>query len=187
MFNKTDPVSLFCRSNSHLRRSRGITLVEALTALSISAVLAGVIYSFILFSSKTMRKMTAMQLMQQESSLISEVFMREIRNGTYVSVASTKVPPDKDTANIKSIQIRNADSTARTSFQISGNKFIINWHLGSSAQILCDKLWEGGDTPNRFTVYQNGDHVDFYINLCRTIGDDTLYLSQTVGDVRCKN
>jgi Tfp pilus assembly protein PilE len=168
------------------KNSRGISLVEAVTALSISAVLAMVIYSFIIFSSKTMRKMTAMQLMQQESSLISEIFMREVRNGTYVSVESNKKPPESDTANITSISINNADSTVRKSFKITGNKFIIDWH-GTSPQVICENLWEYADTANTFTVYQNGDHVDFRINLCRTEGDDTLYLSQTVGDVRCKN
>ncbi|MBD3390922.1 MAG: hypothetical protein GF418_02665 [Chitinivibrionales bacterium] len=171
-----------------LRKADGITLVEALAALAVSGVLAMVIYTFIMFSSKTMRKITAMQLMQQESSVISEVFIRDVRNGSWVSVGDEKGPPPQDTAEVDRIAIRRAsDSAAIASFAIDGAFFIRNWHDVNDTRVLSENLWIGGDESNHFDVFQNGDHVEFYLNLHRTVGDDTVYLSQTVGDVRCKN
>jgi prepilin-type N-terminal cleavage/methylation domain-containing protein len=175
------------RTARAITNRRGISLVELLTAMAVGSILAGVVYTFIMFSSKTLRKITAMQLMQQESSMISEVFMRGVRNGSFVCVGNDTLPPAADSNNVLNIMVRDADSSEMASFSIENNFFMYNWHLGTNAQILSKNLYELGNTSNHFKVFQQGDHVEFYLNLHRTVGDDTVFLSQTVGDVRCKN
>jgi Tfp pilus assembly protein PilE len=172
-------------------RQSGVSFVELLTAVAIAGILGIVIYTFIVFSSGTVRRITAMQLMQQESSVITEVFMRDVRNGSYVCVGSTPLPPEFDTSGITNITIRGTDSTGAdsvilVSLTIAGEKFIRATN-NTDSTMLTSSLWANPDRPNCFKVFQNGDHVEFSLNLQRTSGDDTLFLANIVGDVRCKN
>jgi len=166
---------------------RGVTLVEVLTAMAVGAIISALVYSFIMISSKSMRTIAAIQLMQQESSLISEIFMRTVRNGSFVTVGTDTVPPKTDTAGVTEISIFSPRGK-QSSISIDKETiyFVEDWSANTQAKILSNHLWQGAG-PNSFTVYPNGDHVSFTLNLFRTVGDDSLFLSHTVGDIRCKN
>lgn len=168
---------------------KGISLVELLVAMVVAAMLGMVIYTFIMFSSKSLRKITAMQMLQQEGTVVSEFFKREIRNGSYITVGAIDTePPQNDTTPVYEIRVHDPAGSIRASFAIQNNHFIANWHAALTDQrILSEHVWEGADTATAFMVFKHGEHVRFHLNLFRSVGDDTLFLSQMVGDVRCKN
>lgn len=89
---------------------RGATFVEVLVAGGIGVVVAGAIFYFVSFAGQGTQQIQTLQQLEQGSSLITELFMRTVRNGTYVCAGTQSTAPASDTDNLAEITVRNKDS-----------------------------------------------------------------------------
>jgi prepilin-type N-terminal cleavage/methylation domain-containing protein len=176
----------------HGRKRNGMTLIEVVVASAITLILTAVIYSFFVYSSKSVRRLTAMQLLQQESAVVAERFMREVRNGSFICAGDLTAAPSADTDYVLAIRIRNSSNNLSTGIVKNGAALQIVKYNASNTEIsredLTNHLWRPTTSDStHFTVFQNGEHAVLRLYMRRPMGGDTLYLTQTIGDVRCKN
>jgi hypothetical protein len=183
--HKRTPIRAF------LRCETGVSLTELLVSASVALVLGMLIYTFIMFSSKSLRKVLAMQMLQQEGTTIAEIFRSKVRNASYVTVGydDPPEPPTKDTSFVYSIRLFDVNGTIIGNFDISDEVLYMDYYLfdQDKDKVLTKNLWVGGDPPTYFKVFKHGNHVEFHLNLYKSLGDDMLFLAEIVGDVRCKN
>jgi Tfp pilus assembly protein PilE len=162
---------------------KGITLVELIVTSAVTVVVAGAILYFVSFTGDGTNQIRAMQQLEQESAIISELFLRNVRNGNYICANADLLPPNANVDNLTKITIRAGDEahTAVATFEISGSSLLLN-----GSQYLTAYLAEL-KTPSHFKVFQNGKHAEFYLCMSKKVGNDIIDYTQTIGDVRCKN
>ncbi len=159
---------------------KGLTLIELIVASTIAAVVGLGIFFFSSFAGESIRDLLTRQQLQQESSYVAELFMREVRNGNFVAVTGSTNPPS-DTVRTQTITIYNADKTERTRFTISGDTL-----LQGGAKMLSPYLCTYG-APSNFLIHGGGGSVDFFLSMDKMVGDRTFKYTQVIGGVRCKN
>lgn len=163
-----------------VKNESGFTLVETLVAGVLVAIVAGSIYVFVSFASDSVKDLFVRQQLQQESSYVAEVFMREVRNGNMVTAGTDTVPP-ADTIRTQTITIRNPDKTVRTRFSISGDTL-----MQGGTKLLSPYLCTYG-APSNFVIHGGGGTVDFLLSMEKRLGDRTYKYTRVLGGVRCKN
>ncbi len=170
------------RLRADIRNERGATLVEVLVASGIALLAAGAIFYFVSFAGQGTQQLQSLQQLPQESSLITEAFMRNVRNGTFVCAGSQTTAPASDTDNLSQITIRNKDSAVVATFGIVNDSLTLNGTLYHSGY-LC---WFKSPTSH-FKIFQNGKTAECFLSMFAAIGADTTYYTQTIGEVRCRN
>ena len=121
-------------------------------------------------------------MLEQESSLITEMFMRQVRNGAFVCAGSATTPPSADTDNVANLTIRAADSSVAHTFGISGDSLTMDGNKYLTAYLCKYK-----SPVSHFKIFQNGNTVQLYLSMFLLNGTDSILYTQTIGDVRCKN
>jgi hypothetical protein len=165
-----------------LKNRKGVTLVELLVSGIVALVVVGAVFYFVSYSGEGTKQIAAVQQLQQESALISEVFMRNVRNGNFICVGTSTTAPTANTSGISTITIRDKSGNPVTTFGIIGDSLAMN-----GVKYLTSYLCKFRLPASNFTVYQNGKNADFFLSMYKVLGDDTIYYTQVIGDVRCKN
>jgi hypothetical protein len=161
---------------------RGLSLVELLVSSVVGLVVFGAIFTLISLTGRSTKQIAALQQLAQESTLISEKFVRSVRNGNVICTGASTAAPSADTNNVSQITIRNASLTALYSYGISGDSLALDgskYRTGYTCQFR--------SPASHFKVFQNGKHVEFYLSMYKVVARDTISYTQTTGDVRCKN
>lgn len=166
------------------KNDKGVTLVEVLVAAIIGVIVVAGIYFFVHVSGGQTSVMAAQLKLQQESSLISELFMRSIRKSSYICVGNSTTAPAGDIDSVTEIRTFGVDSLPIDKFTIASNVLKLN-----DNKYLTSYLCEYKTTSNisHFKVFKDGKHAEFYLSMYIPIQGDTIYLTQIIGDVRCKN
>jgi hypothetical protein len=167
---------------SVIKSSKGVTLVELLVTSAVTLIVVGGVFFFVSYSGAGMKQIATLQQLEQESALISELFMRTVRNGTIICVESGMSAPNENTFNVSAITIRDKSNNAIASFGIKGDSLTMN-----ASKYLTSFLCRFKIPASNFTVYQNGKNADFYLSMYKIAGQDTAYYTQVIGGVRCKN
>ena len=161
---------------------QGATFVEVLVAGGIGVVVAGAIFYFVSFAGQGTQQVQTLQQLQQGSSLITELFMRTVRNGTFVCAGTQSTAPASDTDNLSQITIRSKDSAVVATFGIANDSLTMN-----GTKYLTSYLC-GYRTPlSHFKVFQNGTTAECFLSMFAATGLDTTFYTQTIGEVRCRN
>jgi hypothetical protein len=176
------PACAHARAANRRLGQNGFTLVEALVAGTVGLVVAGTIFYAANLASSGMQDIQAQQQLEQESSLITETFVRAVRNGNYICVGNATASPGADTDNVASITVRAKDSTVATTFTISGDSLQMNGN-----RYLTGYLSRYRTPLSHFKVLQNGKTALCYLSMIQVLGSDTTYYTQTIGEVQCKN
>ena len=165
-----------------IKNDKGITLVEGLVATLVGIVVIAGIYLFVHVSGGQTAVMAAQLKLQQESSLINELFMRSVRKSSYICVGNKTTTPTSDIDNVTTIRTFDADSVLIDKFEFFINSLKLNDNFYLTAYLSTFK------TPaSHFKVFQNGKHAELYLRLYHKVHGKEIYLTQTIGDVRCKN
>ena len=164
------------------KNDKGVTLVEVLVAAMVGVVVIAGIYLFVHVSGGQTAIMAAQLKLQQESSLITELFMRSVRKSSYICVGNGTTPPTSDIDDVTTISTFDADSVRIDKFEFFINSLKLNDNFFLTSYLCIFK------TPaSHFKVFQNGKHAELYLSLYQKVHNKDIYLTQTIGDVRCKN
>ena len=164
------------------KNDKGATLVEVLVAGMVGVIVIGGIYFFVRVSGGQTSIMAAQLKLQQESSLISELFMRSIRKSNHICVDMNTTTPISDIDDVTMIRTFDADGVLIDKFEISTTSLKLNDDFYLTSYLCLFK------TPaTHFKVFQNGKHIELYLSLYQKVHGEDIYLTQTIGDVRCKN
>lgn len=171
---------------SNLKNQNGITFVELLVTTVISVAILGAVLVFTKVYGWTTEDMTALQILQQESSVISELFMRTVRKGDYACAFGAAECPDgtgvPDTTS--HIIITNYDGTT-TEFKISGSN--LQYSTSGSFKNVSTRLLNVADQNSSFIVMPLSRGATLAFTLILIQGNDTVSYTETVGSVLCKN
>ncbi len=165
---------------------KGVTLVELLVTSVIGVIIAGAVFSFVTFSGKATDEMTALQVLRQESSMISEVFMRKVRLGTGVCEVDGDgcVVPGDNTEEASHIRVYSQGGT-NIEFRISGGNTILEMKEGvGSFRNISGRL---GNSGSKFIIQPFGYGVQLQIILESKVYNKSYIYTETIGSVRCKN
>lgn len=160
----------------------GATLIEVLVAGSIGLIVAATIFYSVSIAGQGTQQLQAMQQLQQESSLITELFTRTVRKGDFVCVGSATTAPTADTNNLSQITIRAKDSSVVATFGISSDSLQMNGN-----RYLTGYLCHYRNPLTHFEILPNGKTAECYLSMIQLFGNDTVYYTQTIGEVQCKN
>ena len=174
--------------HSKTTNTKGITLVEVLITLIIAAFLAAATLAFVNISSKSTDELAAQQVLQQESSMISELFLRYVRRGSKVAGwdGSAFIIPTTNPLDVKRIKVNYPDPTKIVEFQIFDNMMQIT--EGTRTRNVSTRLCTAKNTKSIFTIAPpNGKGVRLTLTLEYTTKITTHLYTTTIGSVRCKN
>jgi Tfp pilus assembly protein PilW len=170
------------RGDTGILGEQGATFIEVLLAGVIGLLVTGAIFYFVNFAGQGTQQIQALQQLQQESSLITELFSRNLRNGTFVCAGSQASAPTADTDNLTQITVRKKDSTVLATFGIANDSFSMNGTRYLTAY-LC-----GFRSPlSHFKIFQNGKTAECFLSMFTSTGSDTVFYTQTIGELRCRN
>ena len=177
--------------NSKIKNTKGITLVELIITLIIAAFLGMAVLTFVNISAKTTDEMSAQQVLQQESSMISEHFCRYVRRGVTVSGwrHGAFIIPEDDTIQVEYIRVNYPDSSYNLEFKIDGDLGELQIIKGTNKpQNISTRLCTAENTTSFFIVYPpNGKGVTLTLTLEYKTNRKTHIYTTTIGSVRCKN
>ena len=166
----------------YIKNNQGVTLIEVLITGIIASIVITGIYIFVDFSGEKTAEITALMKLQQESSVISEMFMRSIRKANHICVGTSTTAPNADMDNELIITTRDSNGASIDKFEISTNSLKLNDNV-----YLTSYLCTFNTPASHFKVFLNGKHIEFYLSLYKNVHGRDIYLTQTIGDVRCKN
>jgi len=170
------------RQDIDIRSERGATFVEVLIAGGIGIMVAGAIFYFVSYAGQGTQQIQTLQQLEQGSSLITELFTRTVRNGTYVCVGSQTVAPSADTDNVSQITIRSKDSAVVATFSIVNDSLTMN-----GTRYLTSYLCGFRSPLSHFKVFQNGTTAECFLSMFSVNSLDTTFYTETIGEVRCRN
>ncbi len=162
--------------------NRGVTLVELLVTLAISTIVVAGVFSIVTFSGTKTSQINALQQLQQESSLISELFTRNVRNAAFVAAGTGTTAPLVQT-NANSITTRATDGTIVSQFSFANNQFIMN----GNPVLTSYRCAVAGPPASGFIIFPNGTYVQLNLSLSTVINNENVNYTITVGGVRCRN
>jgi type II secretory pathway pseudopilin PulG len=169
---------------------KGITIVEALVASIISAILMGAIVSFVSFSSRATDQINALQVLQQESSMISELFFRAVRNGNKVVQMNGGAEVEAGSTGINGashIRVKGAIGLLKDiDFRIINNTLEIDDSANGIYRTASTRLCIARN-PSSFNIspYSKGAQIE--LTLEDTISGTPYTYTTTLGGVRCQN
>ena len=174
--------------NSQLKNTNGVTMIEVLVTAIIGAVVAAAVVVFVNISGTATDEMAGMQVLQQESSMISELFLRTVRSGRRVGKFVTKdscLVPGNDTLITDEILIIYPNPNNNIQIKISGNKMEMIKANGTTKNVstrLCTT-----EDPSTFTIQPYGEGIRLALTLEYARKEKTHTYTTTIGSVRCKN
>ena len=173
--------------HSKTTNTKGVTLVEVLITLIITAFLATAVLAFVNISGKTTDELAAQQVLQQESSMISEHFLRYVRRGSTVAgwENGAFIIPNNDTLDTKYIRINYPDPNDNIEFQITTNTMQVT--EGGTTRNISTRLCAAQNSSSIFTIHPNGKGVKLTLTLEYATKKTTHLYTTTTGNVRCKN
>lgn len=166
-----------------IKNSKGLSLVEVIVTAIIGVIVAAAILTFINITGNTTNEMAAMQVLMQESSMISEQFLRLVRRGTTVST-DNGTTPENGTLPAKHIKINYTDDSS-IEFKITKNTFQII--EGDETRNISTRLCSADTLQSGFTIQPYGRGVTLTLALEYSTQKDTYIYTTTTGSVRCKN
>ncbi|MBN1131149.1 MAG: prepilin-type N-terminal cleavage/methylation domain-containing protein [Chitinispirillaceae bacterium] len=166
----------------HANNRSGVTLVEVIIAGTVTAVVLGLIFYAVSFSGTATSRMMALQRLQLESSLISELFKQNVRNGSFICAGTGSAAPTADVDNLTDITVRNSDGSQAAYFRINGTTLEMN-----NSRYLTSYLCDFSTPATHFKVFQNGKQAEFYLSMYTTAGGEPIHYTATIGGLRCKN
>ncbi len=174
-----------------LTNNRGLTLVEVLVTGIISVIIMGATVSFITFSGRATDQINALQVLQQESSMISELFFRTVRNRNHiVAIGSGGTEIRADTIDIiGATHIRVKDQQglfSHTDFRIRNNVLEISDSANGSFRPISTRLCIA-ENPSNFNIVSAGMRAQLQLTLEHTIDGTAHSYTTTLGGVRCQN
>ena len=169
-----------------IQNTKGITLVELLVALIIGAFVAGAVLTFVSISGKSTDEMAALQVLQQESSMISERFLRSVRGGSTVSAmkGGSWTLPDSSTLDATHIKVNFPNPADDIEFKIVNNEMQII--KGSTTRNISTRLCSSKN-PSTFAVQPFGQGVQLTLTLEYARKETKHIFTTTIGSVQCKN
>lgn len=170
----------------YIDNEKGVTFIEALVTAIIGTIVIGGVSVFIGTYSWTTKEMTALQILQQESSMISELFTRNVRKGRFVCIPGATDCPDNNgiAKTATSIQIHNVDGTI-LEFKISGNT--LSFGSGANFRNVSTRLASVDSLNSSFEVMPLGIGATLAFILELDMNGDTIQYTETIGSVLCKN
>ena len=168
------------------RNTKGVTFVELLVTLIIGAIVAAAVLVFISISGRSTDEMAALQVLQQESSMISERFLRSVRGGSTVSArkgASWTIP---DSTEVKADHIKVNFPNPANDIEFLIDKNVMQIIEGGKAKNISTRLCTAKN-PSTFTVQPFGQGVQLTLTLEYARKDNTHRYTTTIGSVQCKN
>ncbi len=172
---------------SKIKNTKGVTLVEVLVTGMIGAVVAAAVVVFVNISGAATDQMAALQVLQQESSMISELFLRTVRSGKNVGEFITKdtcLVPGSSPLKTDNILIVYPDPNNNIQIKISDNKMELI--KADTVTNVSTRLCTTED-PSTFTIQPYGDGIRLALTLEYARKEETHTYTTTIGSVRCKN
>ena len=174
--------------HSKTTNTKGITLVEVLITLIIAAFIAAATLTFVNISGKSTDELAAQQVLQQESSMISERFLRSVRRGE--SVGEMKggnciIPESIPIDDVTHIRINYPNQNNNIEVQIVANMMQIT--EGGKTRNISTRLCTADISASTFTIQPFGRGVKLILTLEYTTKKDKHTFTTTIGSVRCKN
>lgn len=168
------------------KNEKGVTLIELLVTSVVSVILVGAVIVFIKVYGWTTEDMTALQILQQESSIISELFMRTIRKGDYVcSYGAAECPNSTGISDTTShIVITNRDGSIKE-FRMSGNN--LSYGTVGNYKNVSTRLLNVEGQNSSFIIMPLSKGATLIFTLVLIQNSDTITYTETVGSVLCKN
>lgn len=169
-----------------LKDRKGVTLIELLVTSVISVILLGAIIVFVKVYGWTTEDMTALQILQQESSIISELFMRTVRKGDYVCAYGAADCPNSTGLPITTshIMITNTDGSTME-FRITGNN--LSYGTAGNYKNVSTRLLNVEGQNSSFVIMPLSKGATLIFTLVLIQDNDTVTYTETVGSVLCKN
>lgn len=168
------------------KKNKGITLVEILVTAMIGVIIAAAVISFINITGKSTDEMAALQVLQQESSMITELFLSTVRSGSSVSDGSGAVP-ENDTLRTDPAHIIISYPTPKSDVEFKIEDNIIQIIQDGNPQNISTRLCTADDTKSSFTIQRYGRGVKLILTLEYTRKNKNYRYTTTTGSVRCKN
>lgn len=170
----------------HLKNQNGVTLVELLVTSVISVIIIGAVIVFTKVYGWTTEDMTALQILQQESSVIAELFIRTVRKGDYVCEFGAADCPNSDGLQdtTSHIAISNIDGST-TEFKISGNN--LSYGTVGNFKNVSTRLLNVAGNKSSFVIMPLSRGATLIFTLILVQDNDTITYTETVGSVLCKN
>jgi|GEM_PF-3404270 len=170
-----------------IRNTRGVTLVEVLITAIIGAVVAAGIVTFVSISGRSTDELAAIQVLQQESSMVSEVFLRSVRTGQYICKVDggTCEKPAGDTLPATHIRINYPNAGDNKEIKLSNNMMEIINSDGSKKNIstrLCTT-----ENTSSFTIQPFGEGVKLTLTIEYARKGKNYTFTTTIGSARCRN
>ena len=165
----------------------GVTLVEVLVTAMIGAVVAAAVVTFVNIAGRSTDEMAALQVMQQESSMINELFLRKVRGGRSVCDMTTGLPVLPGAAVVASSRIRITYPNAidNIEFQIINN--VLSIRVGGGAfRNLSTRLCTT-ENPSQFQIQPFGEGIKLTLTLEYARKGKNYTYTTTIGSARCKN
>lgn len=172
------------------KKQSGFTLLEAVISAVIAAVIMASVFTFVSFTGETTRIMEIQQRLKQESAVMTEAIIREIRRGQYITSGNNTETNDTMDVTTDTINVYMKDGTAtRISF---ANQKLIFQELNTSGTVVSTDTISYFDTQlklsSQFTVKQNGDKAEFSLDMSVTDSENKEFTySITNGNVKCRN
>lgn len=173
--------------SKHLSNNRGVTFIEMIVTTIIGAIILAGVAVFINTYSWTTKDMTALQILQQEGSVISEKFMRDVRKGIAIhdlTSGTPVVPGESVITDATHIRIIFKDSSIQE-FKMDGN--ILSVGSGSNFKNVSARLANVDSTASSFSIMPFGEGVTLIFTLELNRSGETIQYTETIGSVRCKN
>ena len=168
------------------KNTKGLTLVELLVSLIIGAFVAGAVLTFVSISGRSTDEMAALQVLQQESSMISERFLRSVRGGSTVCAMKDGncTIPGNTTLSATHIRVNFPNPADDIEFKIVNNEMQII--KGSTTRNISTRLCSSKN-PSTFAVQPFGQGVQLTLTLEYARKETKHIFTTTIGSVRCKN
>lgn len=169
------------------RDEKGLTIVEALITGIISAIVLGAAFTFVTFSGRGTDQINALQVLQQESSMISELFFRAVRNGSQVVEINSGNEIKADSVAITDVNHIRIKGAQDVDFRINNNMVEIDDNGDGNFRIVSTRLCTAESPNSLFNVMPYSRGAQIQISLQHSINDIPYTYTTTLGGVRCQN
>jgi len=170
------------------KNKNGVTLVEVLVTGMIGAVVAAATVTFVNISGRSTDEMAALQVMQQESSMINELFLRKVRGGQSICNMESGmcVKPDSTAVGSSYIRISYPNPNDNIEFKIANTMLTMITLSTGKTQNLSTRLCTT-ENPSAFLIQPFGESVQLTLTLEYARKNKNYTYTTTIGSARCKN
>jgi type II secretory pathway pseudopilin PulG len=179
------------------KQEAGLTLIETMVSGTIIAVVLASVFSFVSFTGSATEDIELNQQFQVESGIMLDKFRMNVREGLFITVDSSNLPPDSNNAVTKTINVVLEPGSLVVKFKLRDSSLIMNRRWADDTAALgygetIDTLAYFDSTfidnnNSKFVVSQNGVNLNYEIKLFIIRKNTRIDFNTLTGTIRCRN